>query len=480
MSKHYGCILLLGIAIAGINIGEAKDPEGHEDQPNIVVIFTDDLGYGDLGSFGHPTIQTPHLDRLAAEGLKLTSFYVASSVCTPSRAALLTGRLPVRSGMSGDAKRRVLYPHHEGGLPANEVTLAEAMQEAGYATACIGKWHLGVGEDHLPNNQGFDYYYGLLYSNDMNIEEGRHRRTASMNPNADSTWYNIPLYRNQVIIEQPVDQTTLTKRYTEESIKFIRKHRQHPFFLYLAHSMPHVPLFASEGFKDRSSRGRYGDTIEEIDGGVGEIVRALKEEGLTKKTLLIFTSDNGPWLRMEIYGGSAGLLRDGKGGCWEGGFRVPAIAWWPGQIEKGRVCSDIMSTMDLWPTLVGIAGGETPEDRYMDGIDMSETLLGKDASQRHLFYYYRGNELYAIRKGPYKAHFKTWDGYSSVPAESHDPLLLFNLDKDPSEMHNIAAGNEEIVADLLEEAKRHTASVVPGEPQFYTLSPVWDKLDDEL
>jgi arylsulfatase A-like enzyme len=479
MSKHYGCILLLGFAIAGMNSGEAGDLGGHEDQPNIVVIFTDDLGYGDLGSFGHPTIQTPHLDRLAAEGMKLTSFYVASSVCTPSRAALLTGRLPVRSGMSGDAKRRVLYPHHEGGLPANEVTLAEAMQEAGYATGCIGKWHLGVGEEHIPNSQGFDYYYGLLYSNDMNIEEGRHRRSASMNPNADPAWYDIPLYRNRDIIERPVDQNTLTKRYTEESVKFIRENRNRSFFLYLAHSMPHVPLFASAAFKDRSVRGRYGDTIEEIDGGVGAIIQALREEGLAEKTLLIFTSDNGPWLRMEIYGGSAGLLRDGKGGCWEGGFRVPAIAWWPGRIEAGAVCSDMMSTMDLWPTLVGIAGAKVPEDRVMDGIDMSATLLGKEANSRQLFYFYRGNELYAVRKGSYKAHFKTWDGYSSVPTESHDPPLLFNLDKDPSEMHNIAAGNETIVRELVEAAEQHTASVVPGEPQFYTLSPVWDTLNNE-
>ncbi|MEX0326232.1 MAG: sulfatase [Puniceicoccaceae bacterium] len=460
--------LLAGVPLTG------DQAAGNDDgKPNFIIIFADDLGYGDLGCFGHPTIRTPHLDRLASEGMKLTSFYVASSVCTPSRAALLTGRLPIRSGMSGDAKRRVLYPHHEGGLVAGEVTIAEVLKEAGYATGCVGKWHLGVGEEHVPNSQGFDYYYGLLYSNDMNIEEGRVRYEASMNPDADPGWYDIPLYRNRSIIERPVEQHTLTKRYAEEAVQFIDRHKDEPFLLYLPHTMPHVPLFASKDFEGKSPRGRYGDTVEEIDLGVGEIVRALREAGIDKKTLILFTSDNGPWLRMQVNGGSGGLLRDGKGGCWEGGFRVPAIAWWPGKIPAGSVHHGMVSTMDLLPTLAGLTGAAVPPDRIIDGIDMRDGFLRNKASPRDTYFYYRGNELYAVRKGIYKAHFSTWDGYSRVPAEEHDPPLLFNLEMDPSEKHDIAQGNPVIVEELSKLAADHIERMEPGEPQFYTLLPVW-------
>jgi len=472
---------LLWAIVAGTGaLGFATDSGSSGEPPNVILIFADDLGYGDLGIFGHPTIRTPNLDRLAGEGMKLTSFYVAASVCTPSRAGLLTGRLPVRNGMAGDEKARVLYPDDKGGLQPEEITIAEVLKGQGYATACIGKWHLGAKPEYMPNNQGFDYYYGLPYSNDMNIDPGHPRRASSMNPNADWHWWDMPLMRNGEVIERPVNQDTLSKRYAEEAVHFIKTHRTGPFFLYLAHSMPHVPLFASDDFRDRSLRGRFGDTVEEIDWGVGEIIRTLREERMESKTLVIFTSDNGPWLRMELAGGSAGLLRDGKGGCWEGGFRVPALVWWPGKVPAGSIYSGIVSTLDLFPTLAGLAGGAVPADREIDGFDMREGFLKGQPSPRDTYYFYRGNELYAIRQGPWKAHFKTWDGYSPVPAEAHQPPLLYNLDEDPSEQFDQAADHPEIIKQLTDEFEQHMEQMSPGLPQYYSLSPVWSRLGEAL
>ena len=295
---------------------------GAEDEsPNIVVIFCDDLGYGDLGAFGHPTIRTPNLDRMAAEGQKWTNFYVGASVCTPSRAALMTGRLPIRSGMCSD-KRRVLFPNSGGGLPDDEFTIAEVLRSSGYRTACVGKWHLGHLQQFLPTNHGFDRYFGIPYSNDMDRVRGapNYRQHPDL---VRSAHYNVPLLRNTQIVERPAEQTTITRRYAEESVRFVRENSDVPFFLYLAHSLPHIPLFRSTEFVGHSLRGIYGDVIEEIDSTVGKILEAVR--GLDRKTLVVFTSDNGPWLTFDELGGSAGLLRGGKGGTFEGGMREPTI-----------------------------------------------------------------------------------------------------------------------------------------------------------
>jgi len=275
---------------------------GITDRPNIIILFADDLGYGDIGPFGHPTIQTPHLNRMAREGMRLTQFYVAASVCTPSRAGLLTGRLPVRSGMASD-ERRVLFPNSKGGLPDEEITIAEALKKEGYATAAIGKWHLGHLPEHLPTEHGFDRYYGVPYSNDMKTDANGEK--------------GVPLVRNKTIVEYPATQRTLTRRYTEEALSFIEANETQPFFLYLPYTFPHVPLHASEAFRDTSARGLYGDVVEEIDWSVGQILGTLRDRGLAKNTLVVFTSDNGPWLTQDLRGGSAGLLRGGKGSTWE-------------------------------------------------------------------------------------------------------------------------------------------------------------------
>lgn len=456
-----GCMVLMG----GTLLAESDTEDVN--RPNIIIINADDMGYGDLGVYGHPSIRTPELDTMAHQGLKLSNFYAAASVCTPSRAGLLTGRLPIRSGMSGDKKDRVLYPDAAGGLPPEEITIAEVLKKHGYATCMVGKWHLGDRPRYLPTNQGFDAYYGIPYSNDMNIVEGRPRHRSGIDPDADFMWWDVPLMRNADVIERPVNQATLTLRYTKEALAFIKKNHERPFFLYLAHSMPHVPLFASDEFRDTSARGRYGDTIEEIDWGVGQLLQSLRKQGIADQTLVIFTSDNGPWLKKEIAGGSAGLLRDGKGGTWEGGYRVPGIVWWPGKLGRGRVSGEIASQLDLFTTCIRLAGAEIPQDRVIDGVDLRPLLMDTGPSPRDRIHYYRGNELYAIRKGSFKAHFETWDGYTKVPSKHHDPALLFDLGRDPGEQFDIAAGHEAIVRELTLAAEAHRQAVVPGKPQFY-------------
>lgn len=441
-------------------------PSPGADRPNLVIILADDLGYGDLGCYGHPTIRTPHLDRMAAEGLRFTDFYAGANLCTPSRAALLTGRLPVRSGMAGGPKRHVLYPNATNGLPAGEITIAELLKSAGYATACIGKWHLGDQPEFLPNRQGFDYFFGLPYSNDMNPPSARVRRAQSASQNPDAGTFDVPLLRNAETLERPVDQTTLTRRYTEETVRFIEEHQAKPFFVYLPQTFPHVPLFASPPFRGKSARGLYGDTVEELDWSVGEILAALRRLGLAGKTLVLFTSDNGPWLNQKLNGGSAGLLRDGKAGTWEGGHRVPAIAWWPGKIKPGRVTSDIVSALDLFPTCAQLAGAAGPADRPLDGLDQSRLLLGAGPGQRQFVHYYYGDQLYAVRQGAFKAAFVTHDGYSPAPAEKHDPPLLFHLPSDPSEKFNVATNHPAIVADIQRAAAQHRRDVIPAPPQF--------------
>ncbi|SDM42737.1 sulfatase family protein [Kriegella aquimaris] len=434
-----------------------------QNTPNFVIIFADDLGYGDLGVYGHPTIRTPHLDQMAHEGQKWTNFYVGASVCTPSRAALLTGRLPIRSGMSS-AKSRVLFPNSKNGLPANEITLAEQLKKAGYSTACIGKWHLGHKEQYLPTNNGFDYYFGIPYSNDMDhVGKRNYKELAKEGQKAIvKEDYNVPLLRNTKIIEQPANQNTITKRYSEEAVSFIKENKDKPFFVYLAHNLPHIPLFASKDFLGKSKRGLYGDVLEEIDNGVGKIIQALKEEGLAENTIVVFTSDNGPWLPFKTHGGSAGLLRAGKGSTWEGGMREPGIFWSPGKIKPG-VISDIGSTMDLFTTFSNMAGVPIPDDRVIDGIDLTTTLLEHGQSPRESMLYYRENELYAVRLGDYKAHFITKGVYGQFGGkEIHNPPILYNLSEDPSEQFDIAEDHPEVLTKINELVAAHKSKLIKG------------------
>ncbi len=452
--------MLCFYASADHALSQSTDPA---DSPNFIIIFVDDMGYGDLGTFGHPTIRTPNLDQMAAEGQKWTQFYVGASVCTPSRAALLTGRLPVRNGMCSD-KSRVLFPNSVHGLPTHEITIAEQLKQAGYATACIGKWHLGHHPQYLPTNQGFDSYFGIPYSNDMDyVGEKRYWEMADTLP---TEYYNVPLLRDTSVVERPTNQHTLIKRYTEETVQKIREYKDEKFFIYLAHNLPHIPLFVSEAFRNRSARGLYGDVIEEIDYGVGQILAALKAEGIAEETIVVFTSDNGPWLSYRTHGGSAGLLRAGKGMTWEGGMRVPTIFWSPERIDPG-IITGLGSTMDLFTTFSTMAGVPVPEDRVMDGVDLTPVLYRQEYSKRNQVLYYRGTELCAVRLGDFKAHFVTQGAYGMFgPREEHDPPLLFNLNHDPSEKYNIADEHPEVLEKIRLLVEEHEANLVRGEDQL--------------
>lgn len=432
------------------------------ERPNVIIIFADDLGYGDLGCYGSPTIRTPHLDQMAAEGLRFTDFYSASEVCTPSRAALLTGRYPIRSGMCGN--RRVLFPNSKGGLPPSEITIAEALQQIGYATAHVGKWHLGIHEGSRPLDQGFQRSFGLPYSNDMDARADLPKgSTGSPTPPHDG--WNVPLLRDGMVFEQPADQTTLTKRYTEEAVAFIAEQKDKPFFLYFAHTFPHVPMFASPDFKGKSRAGIYGDAVEELDWSVGQVLAALRQEGIAENTLVFFTSDNGPWLIMGDQGGSAGLLREGKGSTWDGGMRVPSIAWMPGRIKPG-ITSEVVHAMDLLPTSLALAATRLPENVMQDGLSLLPLLFESKPLPTRPFFYYRGDQLFACRLGEWKAHFKTQNGYGQPQAEAHDPPLLFHLGRDPSEKRNVANEHADVLTKITQAVQAHQASIVPGFPQL--------------
>ena len=396
-----------------------------EDRPNVVLIFTDDQGYQDIGCFGSPDIRTPNLDRMAEEGMKFTDFYVGAPVCSASRSALMTGSYCARVGVTG-----VFFPQHKVGLNPDEITVAEVLKTRGYATICVGKWHLGHLPPFLPTSQGFDSYFGIPYSNDMRIQ-----RDGKSGP---------PLMRNEEIVEHPADQATLTKRYTEEVVGFIREHKDGPFFAYLPHTMPHVPLYASEDFRGKSKRGIYGDVIEEIDWSVGEILKTLRELELDEKTLVIFTSDNGPWLSKGKAGGSALPLRDGKFTVFEGGMRMPCIMRWPGTIPAGTVCREVAATIDVLPTLAALAGAEAPSDRVIDGKDISPLLTGKPgAKSPHEAYFFRGR---AVRSGKWKLHLSGRGKVQGKPKEFAGQL--YDLEADIAESRNVAKEHPEVVERL--------------------------------
>lgn len=421
-----------------------------EQRPNFVILFADDMGYGDAGCYGHPTIRTPNLDRMAQEGMRFTNFYSASPACTASRYALLTGKYPVRSGFGW-----VLYPKSELGIHPDEKTLAEALKETGYATACYGKWHLGsTRAEYLPNQNGFDDYLGLPYSNDM----------------IPPVQQEIALLENGDTVTMGPDQSTLTALYTDRAREFIKKHREEPFLVYLPYAMPHIPLHPGKDFAGKSVRGLYGDVIEEIDWSVGQVMETLRAEGLDENTLVIFTSDNGPWIIKDSLGGSAGLLRDGKGGTWEGGMREPMIAWWPGRIAPGQVQMQAASTLDILPTLLSLARKDAGPAREVDGMDISDILLTDKKLPRRTFFYHRDSELHGVRKGPWKLLIRTYSQTGKDYFNGKLPLL-FNLDIDPSEQYDLSDAKPEIVADLINEIEQHS-KYLRDHPDFHTTHPL--------
>lgn len=436
------CVYAFLVAITQSAISDAAEPT----PPNVVIIYADDLGYGDLRCYGSKANDTPHLDRMASEGRKFTSFYVAQAVCSASRTALLTGCYPNRVSIQG-----ALAPQHKHGIHADEMTLAEVLKQRSYATAIYGKWHLGHHPQFLPTNHGFDDYFGLPYSNDM---WPRH-------PTAK--FPELPLIAGTEIKQLNPDQTQLTTWYTERAVKFIEDHQAGPFFVYVPHSMPHVPLFVSDKSKGKSGNGLYGDVISEIDWSVGQILDTLKRLNLDEKTLVMFASDNGPWLVYGNHAGSAGPLREGKGTAWEGGVRVPCIMRWPGHIPAGTECHDLLATIDILPTLAKFADAPLPP-RKIDGLDVSPLIMGTAGAKtpHEAYWFYWGDGLHAIRSGPWKLHFP--HGYVSIvepgkdakPGKAHQlktELALYNLDNDIGESVNVADKNPDVVKKLTELAE---------------------------
>lgn len=425
--------------------------------PNVVIVFVDDMGYGDLGCYGSDRNRTPNLDKLAKEGLRSERFYVAQPVCSASRAGLMTGCYPTRVGIRG-----ALSPVAKVGLDPAETTLAEIVKQKGYATAAVGKWHLGHHPSMLPLAQGFDQYLGLPYSNDM----WPHRADGSA---GKSKHPPLPLIENNTVKIADVkaeDQKLLTTQYTEKAVGFIKENKDKPFFLYLAHSMPHVPLFVSD--KLPPGKDLYASVVEEIDWSVGQVVKALEETGATENTLIIFTSDNGPWLNHGTHAGTAGPLREGKGTAWEGGIRVPFIAKWPGKIPANSVSKEPMMTIDLLPTLAGIIDAKLPE-RKIDGLDVLPILTGQPGAKNPheaYFIYYQDDQLQAVLSGDWKLYlphqYRTMNGRPGGTDGKPNPYEnkrltepeLYNVATDISETKNVAAENPEIVQRLLAQAEK--------------------------
>ncbi|NKB67860.1 MAG: sulfatase-like hydrolase/transferase [Candidatus Latescibacteria bacterium] len=413
-------------------------------RPNIILINCDDLGYGDLGCYGSQVNKTPALDRMAAEGLRLTDFYMASAVCSPSRGALLTGCYPARIGFGSFDGRWVLFPGQPLGLNPDEVTTARLLKEAGYATKIVGKWHCGDQPEFLPTRHGFDSYYGIPYSNDM----GRQKE--------DDVYPPLPLLRDDEVIQAQPDQRGITERYVEESVRFMRAHKDQPFFLYLAHMHVHLPHYPPERFLRDSENGPYGAAVACIDWAADVLLHELKDLGLDEDTMVIFTSDNGSRVRDE--GGSNGPLRGTKGTTWEGGQRVPCIVRWPGKIAAGSESNELTLSMDLHPTLAALAGVELPADREIDGVDLSPLLLGQAGavSPHQAFFYYKRNSIEAVRSGPWKLHLRK---------DNEELRALYNLENDIGETTDLADQHPDIVQELLarvEECRRDLGDEAAG------------------
>jgi arylsulfatase A len=450
------------------NQGVAAESIG---RPNIVLIFVDDMGYGDIAPFGATKVRTPHLDKFASEGMKFTSFY-ATPVCSMSRACLMTGCYNARVSIPG-----VLFPASQIGLHPDEVTLAEVLKQKNYATICIGKWHLGHREPLLPIKQGFDSYFGIPYSNDMTIDP-EHARFAKdcvfrdgmdeAKARSEAIRHVVPLMRGELVVEYPADQATLTQRYTAEAVKFIRDHQADPFFIYLPHTMVHIPLAASERFRGKSQNGLLGDAIEELDWSVGQIMQTLKETQLDEKTLVIFTSDNGAAV------GSSAPWRGKKASNFEGGVREPCMMRWPGRIPPGSACNQIAGNIDLLPTFAKLVGAQLASDRTLDGRDITTLMFDAQAgSVRDTHLYFTANQtLAAIRQADWKLFLtpppvqgkgkkgkKDKAASGSKPADAQTRPALYNLTNDPGEMNDVASEHPEIVAKLQAEAARREAEI---------------------
>ena len=475
------------ISSAPVIASTVIESEHRSQTPNIVILYTDDMGWGDIGAFGHPYIKTPSLDRLAAEGQQWTDFYVPSPVCSPSRAALLTGRHPVRTGLYGVGSP-VMFPGDTRGMPHSEITLAEALHDKGYRTAIIGKWHLGDAVDYFPTRHGFDYWFGIPYSNDMQfvgrpgIEDLFKMQRAGKADELTAIFasflealqtpdyrdYNIPLWRSDCLqgdcvdelLEQPAVQTTVTTRLTQEAVRFIEQAHDQPFLLYVPYTMPHLPIFADTPFQGKSLAGPYGDTIEEIDWSVGEIISALKASGVDGNTLVFFSSDNGPWQSASTeFAGSAGPFRGAKQEVYEGGVRVPTIFWWPGKITP-KVSSEIGSVLDLFKTVAALTGIEAEE--AIDSFDLSAELFAGEGTPRDEVALYRKGELRAFRKGNYKLHlFDQAQGGKPL-----DKPELYNLRRDLAERDNVAVEHPEIVEAIKAAITKHRAGMNRKPPLF--------------
>ena len=466
IGRAFSLVLLLSLGTFLSDVVQGAD------RPNFVLIFADDLGYGDLASYGHPSFQTPHLDRMAAEGARFTDFYVPMPFCAPSRASILTGRYPFRHGVVGNPSPD--NGVNDYGLPGSEVTIAQALKQQSYVTTCIGKWHLGHIPEYLPTRRGFDSYLGILYSNDMRP---------------------VQLVEDDRVIEYPVVQGTLTKRYTERALRFIESKRDEPFFLYLAHAMPHKPLAASEDFyTPQTPHDLYADVIRELDWSVGQVLAQLRDLNLDRKTVVVFTSDNGP-----SWGGSTGGLRGMKGRTWDGGIRVPLIAWWPGRIPAGLVSREVAASIDVFPTFAKLAGASVPDDRTVDGRDIFPLMTSPGADSPHeAILAMSGGRLHIVRSGRWKLHvrapgaprgpaniqsyidasfsFRRPDGTTIIaPFEQPHPtrhpgvltgdvrndMMLFDLEADPSEQHDVADSHPDVVRRLKDLFDEHDGDETP-------------------
>lgn len=446
MLKSFSPAIVLAVVLSSA-VGFANRSRAEESTPNFIVIFCDDQGYQDLGCFGSPDLQTPNIDRMAAEGMRFTDFYSGYCVCSASRAALLTGCYQPRINMRG-----VLGPHARTGLHPDEVTIADMLKSQGYATMCVGKWHVGDAPETLPTAQGFDNYFGLPYSNDMARQKGWGNGPGAL----DEIWkqkrwdiYDNELYRDEKVIESPVNQVTLTDRYTDEALRFIRDNQEQPFFLYLANTMPHVPLFVSEDRYEPDPHQAYRLTIEHIDAQVGRILKTLDDLELDENTFIVYTSDNGPWLSKKHHGGSALPLRAGKGTTYEGGMRVPCVMRWPAGIAPGQTCRQVAGTIDLLPTFAGLVGATLPADRPIDGLDIGGLLKDPESSSPHDragYFYYRNNRIEAVRMGPWKLRMV------------QDPVL-YDLRADIGESKNLAEAKPEVTARLQQVAQRYHAEL---------------------